>query len=183
SSSGLKCKPVGEGEVIPGHCVVPDQGISFPIVNFFVNQKLSNIYDGPSHQDSDIYLDITPTKCTLDTYNGPGGCIYGSGVASGLPRDPIDQSCYLPNAAIGWKQPNGFFYPPAFHPLNLFFDNVGIRHFVINPAFKSSADLDSKFEFGQGGTYITVDRAKLATLYCTQPEDMFNGFTSIDRQT
>ena len=34
---------------------------------------------------------------------------------------------------------------------------------VINPAFKSSADLAENHEFGQGGTYITVDRAKLAT--------------------
>ena len=43
---------------------------------------------------------------------------------------------YLPNAAIGWKQPNGFFYPPAFHSRNLFFGNVDLRHYVIDPLFK-----------------------------------------------
>jgi cell migration-inducing and hyaluronan-binding protein len=174
---------VGNGESNPGYCVVPTEGVSFPVVNFFVNQKLSNIYDGPSYQDSNIYLDITPTKCPFDSYNGPGGCIYGSGNASGLPRDPVDQSCYLPNAAIGWKQPNGFFYPPAFHSTNLFFGNVAIRHYVINPIFKASADLDPKFEFGQGGTYITTSVPNLDKLYCSSPADMFNGFTSIDRQT
>ena len=29
--------------------------------NFGVNQRLFNIYDGPSFQDSNAYLDITPT--------------------------------------------------------------------------------------------------------------------------
>ena len=51
---------------------------------------------------------------------------------------------YLPNAAIGWKQPNGFYYPPAFHSANLFFDKVDIRHYVIQPLFKP-------------GTYLTDD--------------------------
>jgi hypothetical protein len=181
--SGLQCKTVGNGEVIPGYCVVPDEGVSFPVVNFFINQKLSNIYDGPSYQDSNIYLDVTPTKCMVDTYNGPGGCIYGSGVAVGVPKDPVDQSCYLPNSAVGWKQPNGFFYPPAFHSQNLFFDNVGIRHYVINPLFKTAAKLDDMFDFGQGGTYITDFTKGVDPLYCTKSLDMFNGFTSIDRQT
>jgi hypothetical protein len=180
--SGLQCKPTGNGEVIPAYCVVADEGVSFPGGNFFVSQKLSNIYDGPSYQDSNIYLDITPTKCTVDSYNGPGGCIHGSGVNLGVLRDQVDQSCYLPNAAIGWKQPNGFFYPPAFHSTNLFFDNVGIRHYVIDPIFKASAGLDPSLDFGQGGTYITDD-AKVAALYCTQNNAMFNGYTAIDRQT
>ena len=52
-------------------------------------------------------------------------------------------SCYLPNAAIGWKQPNGFFYPPSFHSSNLFFDNVQIRHYVIDALFKKNTYLDN----------------------------------------
>jgi cell migration-inducing and hyaluronan-binding protein len=184
TASGLTCKAVDKGESNPGYCVLPNEGVSFPVVSYFVNQRLSNIYDGPSYQDSNIYLDITPTKCVSDTYNGPGHCIYGSGNAAGLPKDPVDGSCYLPNAAIGWKQPNGFFYPPAFHSTNLFFGNVGIRHYVIKPIFKASADLDPKFDFGQGGTYITTSLTNLDLVYCNpHPEDMFNGFTSIDRQT
>ena len=35
--------------------------------------------------------------------------------------------------AIGWKQSNGFYYPPAFHSDNLFFKNVDIRHYVVEP--------------------------------------------------
>jgi hypothetical protein len=42
----------------------------------------------------------------------------------------------MPNAAIAWKQPNGFYYPPAFHSTNLFFNNVEFRHFVIEPLFQ-----------------------------------------------
>jgi cell migration-inducing and hyaluronan-binding protein len=37
-------------------------------------------------------------------------------------------------------------------------------------------------DFGQGGTYIT-DFAKTKQVYCFPTLDMFNGFTSIDRQT
>ncbi len=40
---------------------------------------------------------------------------------------------YLPNAGIGWKQSNGFYYPPAFHSQNLFFNGVDIRHYVVSP--------------------------------------------------
>ena len=51
---------------------------------------------------------------------------------------PADSRCYLPNAAIGWKQPNAFYYPPAFHSKGLFFNNVNIRHFVVEPLFKNN---------------------------------------------
>ena len=63
-------------------------------------------------------------------------------------------SCYLPNAAIGWKQPNGFFYPPSFHSSNLFFGNVDIRHYVIDALF-------------QPGTYLQ-DTASVQADYCPQ---------------
>ena len=83
-------------------------------------------------------------------------------------------SCYLPNTAIGWKQPNGFFYPPSFHSKNLFFGNVDIRHYVIDALF-------------QPGTYLQ-DTASVTADYCplqggVYPTDMFTGFTDIDRQT
>ena len=71
-------------------------------------------------------------------------------------------TCYLPNAAIGWKQPNGFFYPPAFHVKNLFFDNVDLRHYVINPLFQAPDKVEN---FGQGGTYLTDPKAVEAQ-YC-----------------
>ena len=78
--------------------------------------------------------------------------------------------CYIPNAAIAWKQPNGFYYPPTFHSRNLFFNNVDIRHYVIDPFFLP-------------GTYQT-DPTVPPQRYCTySPTGMFTGFTSIDRQT
>ena len=38
------------------------------------------------------------------------------------------------NAAIGWKQPNGFCYLPAFHSDESLLQGVDIRHFV-SPLF------------------------------------------------
>ena len=88
----------------------------------------------------------------------------------------MDKSCYLPNAAIGWKQPNGFYYPPAFHSNNLWFQNVDIRHFVIEPLFEPITPTEYD-PFIQNQT--TVNER-----YCTRSTDMFsNNFNNIDRQT
>jgi hypothetical protein len=98
---------------------------------------------------------------------------YGnhSGVTGGTAdQGSEDYSCYLPNAAIGWKQPNGFYYPPAFNSINLFFDNVAIRHFVIEPLFIA-------------GT-LNQDNEQVIQRYCTRNSEMFSGgFTDVDRQT
>jgi hypothetical protein len=77
---------------------------------------------------------------------------------------------YLPNAAIAWKQPNGFFYPPAFHSSSLYFDNVDIRHFVIEPLFNP-------------GTFVTNPTAAYQTYCTTGGGTLFNNFTDVDRQT
>ena len=175
-----------------GYCLNAKQGVSFPLVNFMVNQKMLNIYDGPNYQDSDIFLDITTTPCTGDQ------CIYGVST-QGIRKNGA--SCYLPNAAIAWKQPNGFYYPPAFHSTNLFFNNVDIRHYVIAPLFKAPAGVTAAQNFGQGGTYLTdlngvtvggtktvqgVEDAYCGSLGKTGVDDnsvFFTGFTGIDRQT
>ena len=145
-----------------------------PATSFFTNQRLSNIYDGPSYQDSNAYLDIQTADCAKGYNNG---CIYGS-VANYLllKRNPgqANSPCYLPNAAIGWKQPNGFYYPPAFHSRNLFFDNVDIRHYVIDPLFENDT---------AETTYVTDERA-VSNQYCTSAQNIFgSNWTSIDRQT
>ena len=75
----------------------------------------------------------------------------------------------MPNAAIGWKQPNGFYYPPAFHSANLFFSGVDIRHFVVSPLFLE-------------GT-LTPDIARMEQEYCICQHPLFNGFAGNDRQT
>jgi hypothetical protein len=101
--------------------------------------------------------------------------LWVSGIVTGLPKGYEDPEkltgpfCYLPNAAIAWKQPNGFYYPPAFRSRRLYFDNVDIRHFVFEPLFKE-------------GSFDT-DVEQATKLYCKWSLPFFENFTSNDRQT
>jgi len=168
-------------------CLSRNEGISIPTDNFLNYQRLYNIYDGPVYQEANAYVHIkkTPVDCSKGDAGWPEGqCfrsqyMYGGDLARGMgiPRaqdDPFKGSCVLPNAAIGWKQPNGFYYPPAFHSRNLFFDDVDIRHYVIVPLFTP-------------GT-TDVDTGEVKSRYCTfdvgAPANLFAGnFTDVDRQT
>ena len=102
--------------------------------------------------------------------NEPRQSAWIAGFVNGLPKATGKDGsfCYMPNAAIGWKQPNGFYYPPAFHSLNIFFDNVDIRHFVISPLF-------------QEGTLVT-DIAKVSKAYCNWNDQLFTGFAGMVRR-
>ena len=134
SFSQLSCD--NKANTATDHCEYANGGMSFNLPSF-PGQKLLNIYDGPSHQDSNAYLDINTSKIT-DCTAGSGTCQNSAVPLAwnyGVLQDKTKTYCYLPNAAIGWKQPNGFYYPPAFHSKNLFFNNVDIRHFVIEPLF------------------------------------------------
>ncbi len=173
--TGLSCALLTNGAPVGGtFCLSADQGISHSINAFNGNQRLFNIYDGPAYQENNAYLDITRTAVSYCQVGG--GCSkpalpYAQTI--GMPAD-AKGACYLPNAAIGWKQPNGFYYPPAFHSDNLYFNNVDIRHFVIEPLFHL-------------GTFNT-DLSEAKDRYCTLPlqdgyTGLFNGFTDIDRQT
>jgi hypothetical protein len=185
--SGIRCDdmldPKSKGHVIPAaYCLSRSEGISMPTDNFANYQRLYNIYDGPVYQEANAYLDIkkTPLKCT-----GPAGqCfqtqyMFGGDLnrGMGIPRAkeyPFKGKCILPNAAIGWKQPNGFYYPPAFHSRNLFFDNVDIRHYIVVPLFAP-------------GT-MSVNTEQVKAEYCTYdngaPQNLFaTSFTDVDRQT
>jgi hypothetical protein len=172
STSGLTCD-----QPVPGsYCLSAAQGISMPKDNFVVNQRLFNIYDGPSYEDSNGFLDITPLSFTCEIVKNPDGTIGNCGGSDnmyeqvrGVPKDK-NNACYLPNAAIAWKQPNGFYYPPAFHSQNLFFDKVPIRHYVIEPSFQPN------------GLFKT-DLEAVKNRYCNYSFDMFNNFSDIDRQT
>jgi hypothetical protein len=93
---------------------------------FAVSQHMFNIYDGPADQDSNAYLDIK--KHDLGNQK-PANSVYRyiPGIPMAVnpppPESPVIPAghCYIQNAAIGWKQPNGFYYPPGFHSRNLFF--------------------------------------------------------------
>ncbi len=177
------CQPLMGTQGVPNYCLNSNDGISLPIDGFFSNQRMNNIYDGPSYQDFDVYLDTTTTLCGTGPAPYNSGCIYGIGLSFGTTKDPATGNCYVPNAAIAWKQPNGFFYPPAFHTTNLFFDNIAMRHYVIDPLFQAPAGVTGTMaDFGQGGTYIT-DETKAKNVYCSTQPNSFNAFTSIDRQT
>ncbi|HEY3912313.1 MAG TPA: hypothetical protein VGM07_20865 [Stellaceae bacterium] len=186
----LECAPLLSSAVVPPYCLNAQEGVSLPVSDFFSNERLENIYDGPSYRDSNAYLEVSTADCAPDGYNGKGGCIYGAKTVSGILKDPTKPAgtqCYLPNAAIAWKQPNGFFYPPAFHANNLYFGDVDIRHFVIDPLFKAFAgSTPATGDFGQTGTYIT-DPDAVKTVYCLPAQantnQYFNSFTGIDRQT
>jgi len=165
----------------PSFCVSEADGISFQLETFNA-QRLLNIYDGPSFEDSDAFADVHTTAIsTLDeckpNNNNPGSCsglkwsaAYNSGVLQAPdPANSSKKNCVLPNAAIAWKQPNGFYYPPAFNSRNLSFTNVDIRHFVVQPLW-------------QPQSFIQDDTAVKNT-YCTWEPGMFNSFTDVDRQT
>lgn len=190
----FKCTPIGAGT--PDFCIDARAGISMQYGGFFTNQRLANIYDGPSYQDSVAYLDVKTADC--DRENGSNfntKCIYGNHNAQLLLRKSPgvnDNKCYVPNAALAWKHPNGFYYPPGFHLKNLFFDQVDLRHFVVVPLFAPPGkyvrenkqwilNKDFKNDFGQGGTYLT-DTQEVEKQYCGGGS-IFNSFSAIDRQT
>lgn len=153
-------------------CLLANEGVSYPMSNFGINQRLFNIYDGPAYQDSNAYLSIGATKledCTPQNFGACNASKYLYGRMMAVPKS-ASGGCYLPNAAIAWKQPNGFFYPPAFHSTNLFFQDVDIRHYVIQPLFTP-------------GSLYKTDVVKTPAKYCTWNDAMFTGFTDIDRQT
>ncbi len=174
--SGLACDndPLKGGD--SNRCEYADGGVSFDLP-IFPAQKLINIYDGPSHQANNAYLDINMAKVNCDPTQQ---VCFGSGVPltwhQGVLKDKDKTYCYLPNAAIAWKQPNGFYYPPAFHSRELWFDNVDIRHFVVEPLFKTVKYTDYD-PFQQ-------DQDLVKPRYCTYTDNMFSAsFNNIDRQT
>ncbi len=142
-------------------CVNTSLGLPFQLSNFGTNQRLFNIYDGPTYEDSNAFLDIATSPCTA-----AGTCMYWQ--TPGVRLGP--SGGFMPNAAIAWKQSNGFYYPPAFHSRNLFFNNVDIRHYVIEPFFKP-------------GTYLTDTTTTQKNYTGTVPLDLFKNFTDVDRQT
>ncbi|HKV53835.1 MAG TPA: G8 domain-containing protein [Candidatus Binataceae bacterium] len=191
--SGLKCGPDPiSGAQNNSFCLSKDEGVSIQLDNWSTFQRFTSVYDGPTYQDSNAYLDILPTYltsdgnvpnagntklCKPDPLNGNPCANTGfmNSSVPGVKADRLNNGCYFPNAAIGWKQPNAFFYAPAFHSTNLFFDNVGIRHFVIEPLFKPGT-----FTSPLDQTKPT-DPVRMANCYWSPA--IYNAFTDIDRQT
>ncbi|HML94771.1 MAG TPA: pentapeptide repeat-containing protein [Thermodesulfobacteriota bacterium] len=186
----LTCENHSSGGVVANYCLLKDEGISFQLTSFANNQRMFNIYDGPSFEDSNAFLNIKKTvidDCKPTSQGGNGNCFPSKsmyGRVQGMPVDKAEDVCSIPNAAIAWKQSNGFYYPPAFHSSNLYFGgDVEIRHFVIEPLFK-----DGHFSFQSDDTRVKEDYCTY-TLNNPDPPNgdgkggLFDGFTAIDRQT
>jgi len=188
--SPLKCENGLNNSIVTNYCLLKDEGISFNLATFANNQRLFSIYDGPSFEDSNAFLNIKKAEiddCNPTSKGGNGNCqtsasMYGR--IGGMPFDKGKDACVLPNAAIAWKQSNGFYYPPAFHSANLYFRNdVDIRHFVIEPLFK-----DGKFSFQSDDTAVKENYCTY-TLNNPDPPNgdgkggLFSNFSAIDRQT
>jgi hypothetical protein len=188
---GLRCAMDAAFNRPGSYCLSVEEGVSHQVSNFGMYQRLFSVYDGPAFQDSNAYLNIKVRPiddCVpfLDSVNKVGRCdprdlsngkprqsAWLAGIVQGLPKEtppaPATPFCYMPNAAIGWKQPNGFYYPPAFHSLNLFFKDVDYRHFVISPLFIE-------------GTYVTKTK-EVEDTYCIWDRSLFTGFAGNDRET
>lgn len=210
---GLQCAVPAPGAFTPQYCLSKNEALSMPRgTAFMIFQRFFNIYDGPSYEDSNAYLDITRTPI-MDCGPAPSGMFCGGvgipcttnadcttqpldqricslaiqhdcnnsefmyGPVVGIrynPNAPEKEKCYLPNAAIAWKQQNGFYYPPAFNSTNLYLDDVDIRHYVVEPLFLEETDKEQPFK-----TDVAATRAN----YCTFQRNSFDNFTAIDRQT
>lgn len=187
---GLKCATDANGNRPGSYCLSINEGISHQVSNFGMYQRLFSVYDGPAYQASNAYLNIrhreiddcTPFtdkpnqtgRCDPDpaTANGRRQSAWLAGAVIGLPKHEDasgQQRCYMPNAAIGWKQPNGFYYPPAFHSADLYFENVDTRHFVITPLMANNS--------------LGTDYDRVAEQYCLWNRELFTGFAGNDRQT
>jgi cell migration-inducing and hyaluronan-binding protein len=196
TAKGLSCaNDAVSGGLNNLYCLSIDDGISMQLETFTNFQRMFSVYDGPTYQDSNAYLNVQPTYLTSDgTSTGtvlqgckPNTCPknatdcnpcasigFKDGSQFGVRADQKNNLCYLPNAAIGWKQSNGFYYAPAFHSVNLYFNRVPIRHFVTEPLFKVSNSDPLSFK-----TDLTQARIE----YCRYQDNMFNNFTDIDRET
>ena len=174
---GLTCPDPGQP-----FCDSIDDDATFEIDAFGGAQRMISIYDGPSFEDADAFMDVhttdigTLSDCKPGSGNPAGSCRtlnwmngYQAGAMLVPPKMAANSRCVLPNAAIAWKQPNGFYYPPAFHSRNLAFQNVDIRHFVVQPLWLQGS--------------FTPNLTTIQNTYCAWEPGDFTQFTDVDRQT
>ncbi len=156
-----------------GACPLPVDGTAL-FTQGFQPKRLINIYDGPFFAEGNAFTNAEPFEC--DPTQAPGGnpeCgIYFSTVqpatcaAEPDPDPALDNMCVM-NAAVGWKQPNGFYYPPAFAFENSAFDTETTRHNVVD----------------QYNSYIQGNPASLNHPSTYVPLQTYTGITPIDFST
>lgn len=101
-------------------CNLNDQGTGYFRGGGYQPKRLITIYDGPHYADGNLFLNVGSWQCDPQPCAGKTDCetdlpcgIYSSTTQPASP-DLDPHKMIVIDAAVGWKQPNGFFYPPAF---------------------------------------------------------------------
>ncbi len=133
-------------------CSFAQDGVPY-FVGSFQPKRMVTIYDGPFFADGNIF--------SVDEEQGtpPASSVY---LRTNQPWQ--NGQMRVVDAGIGWKQPNGFYYPPVFGFRNTGFGLGSTRHNVV--------DQYSKYAYGNGTASPSV-RSILGDA----------SFTPIDTQT
>jgi hypothetical protein len=104
-------------------CNIEAEGTGYWRDNF-QPKRLITIYDGPHFADGNTFTNIGSWSCNPKPCPSQGACktdfpcgIYTSTIQPAVTNSmgQVDKTQMMViDAAVGWKQPNGFYYPPAF---------------------------------------------------------------------
>ncbi len=133
-------------------CSFPKDGVPF-FVGSFQPKRLMTIYDGPFFADGSVFW--------VDEKKGNPSA---SSVYLRTTQPFENGQMRVVDAGVGWKQPNGFYYPPVFGFRNSGFRLGTTRHNVV--------DQYAKYVYGNG-----------TTSFNPQPILGDASFTPIDTQT
>jgi cell surface hyaluronidase len=152
-------------------CNLESEGTGF-WTGGFQPKRMINIYDGPHFADGNLFVNVgswecDPQPCTnmsaaqcqqaLMTKYGSDAlpCGIYSSTTQPSPTEPTNPAIdphkmIVLDTAIGWKQPNGFYYPPAFtYRGSTFFKSLPTK--LPNP--DPANPLDQCFSFGASNGY------------------------------
>jgi hypothetical protein len=157
-------------------CPLPADGTAL-FAGGFQPKRLINIYDGPFFAEGNAFARTPALVCDPKVVtNGTPECgIYMSTVepesCGGVPSVQANPTtaggmCVI-DAAVGWKQPNGFYYPPAFAFERSGFDGDTVRHNVVD----------------QYNTYVQGTLADPSAPSTYSPLQTYTGITPIDSST
>lgn len=123
-----------EPEAMP-FCYMEEDGSGI-YIGGYNPKRLITIYDGPFFADGNIFTEIDTFKADV-TVHSPTNPSYAAGIYDSTNQPWIDTGSgsgqfEVVDAAIGWKQPNGFYYPPAFAFRKSGFDSTSERHNVFD---------------------------------------------------
>lgn len=117
-----------QGQPLNNACLLPVDGTGLFIGNFNP-KRLISIYDGPFYADGNIFTKVAPFNCDPTSLASCGAYL---GTIQPLTSTHGSATMHVADAAIGWKQPNGFYYPPAFALRRSGFDSTSQRHNVLD---------------------------------------------------